>query len=304
MVYVPPPLPVELIDMVIEHLHPRDFCSFAGHYAKRDISSCALVCRSWASLVRPHVFREIDYTFFGPETGRYAQEDGICSNPRTFQMLHAFLAASPAVARHVRKLRLLQDVQVGCEPIPYDEFLAFLDVVPNLRELYLCDVAIFRKRRVAYPRSTRSLDKLHISFGSSERLWRSLSFDIRAQIACARQIGEVVLSNLEEVDFTGGDPDTGDSDWDVHGPDSDDDDSGSNEDGSDLDSEDPDSNNEDPDSSNEDEDSKNEDLGLNNEDEDEDIDSASNSDASHSNGERRFRLRCPRMSPLGEPPVV
>ncbi|KIP04543.1 hypothetical protein PHLGIDRAFT_15116 [Phlebiopsis gigantea 11061_1 CR5-6] len=210
MAGLPPPLPVELIDMIIECLHPRDFRSVTGHYAQRNMSSCALVSRSWSSIVQPHLFREIDYSFCVPDPSGDAKSE----TTSTLPMLHTFLAGFPAVARHIRKLRLRQIIQGEGEECPtvakilYAEFLALLDVMPHLQELYLHDFAVFRPADVLIHPNSRSLEKLHIAYSSVLGYTTSSSdVNLKAQIACARQIDQLVLSNIDELDFYDDDPD-------------------------------------------------------------------------------------------------
>ena len=110
-------LPPELVDDIFCYLTAENRQDWRAEwpritYNKRDLNSCALVCREWHVTARSHLFHDIAYLF---RTDTKCDE--ACSRcairkynhfdtRKTVYMLHGFLQANPGVAACIRRLRL------------------------------------------------------------------------------------------------------------------------------------------------------------------------------------------------------
>lgn len=78
------PLPLELVDMVLEYLHPADSDWDASwpvaEEVRQPLSACTLVSRSWYPFARGHLFRDVVYSFQNPPEEGPAVWSGLCSD--------------------------------------------------------------------------------------------------------------------------------------------------------------------------------------------------------------------------------
>lgn len=128
---------------------------------------CALVSRTWHTLVRPYLFRRISYAFAAHDQNLVGQE-------RTLARLHLFLEQHPEIAESVRELHLhatpLHPAPQGSLPIlePTTEYydppvlLALLALLPRLDDLRLHDVFVRTPLSHHYSEPLPSLRKLFI----------------------------------------------------------------------------------------------------------------------------------------------
>ena len=203
----PSALPVELIEMVMGHIYPKDvnIIDYAYGEIKSDLLACILVSWSWYTVVRRRLFREVKWSFAhldGPE--------GISSSnrhQRTFSMICKLLRNSPAIAQSIRKLHLRHRRYFGFStPVPkYGDFVSFLKLIPHLQELNLIDVAICHQGGAVYPPTQRcSLTNMNISYYTDFNPGRlpgtyATSVGLQALIVCAEKIDGLRLEGLGQL---------------------------------------------------------------------------------------------------------
>lgn len=217
-----PCFPPELVDAVVKELHPAlwdpQWPESPG--SKQDLHACSLVCRLWNGVARPHLFRDISFSFQRHRfTGLAASSPPLeqywrifClkrQNVRhkTLEMLLCFLQASPSVSSCVRRLKLdmwpdilfrfNEDNQV--DSVVFNEILQRL---PRLQVLHLCNILL--KSPILSNPYRSAICRLHIvSYGCyyssgggnfSQRIY-TLS-DLNNILAFFTSIDELQLSQI------------------------------------------------------------------------------------------------------------
>ncbi len=149
----------EIIDIVLGQLvsdHPTNSMEDFG--SKQYLRTSALVCRLWRDLARPHLFRDMSLSLYG----FVPPEDLIWRIPphrlkpggfKTFTMLHDLLEQSSSICAcvHSLKITMLSDpiaasdgeFETADDPSPFT-FLSVVQLLPNLRNLQLCDLLLNR----------------------------------------------------------------------------------------------------------------------------------------------------------------
>lgn len=140
------PLPLELVDMVLDNLHPADSDWDASwpvaEEVRQPLSACTLVSRSWYPFARGHLFRDVVYSFQNPPEDGPAVWSSLCSDKpqrwvshpdphpqeyylidrlplKTLQMFSDFLHQSPHLKSSIRKLRLAYYLPGGTDGKPW-----------------------------------------------------------------------------------------------------------------------------------------------------------------------------------------
>ena len=171
-----PYIPAELVDNILGNLHPNAWeeqlnDEFRG---KQNLHSCSLVSRSWSTVSRRHLFRDVIYSFKrlpdNPppdfDTGDYEGRDphpvyGVWLSSRvkprtsletvrykTFPMFCTFIRKSPAIRQYIRRLRLdawpsgSLDGYNDDNQISRDAFVQLLHDLPTLETLSLCNIIL------------------------------------------------------------------------------------------------------------------------------------------------------------------
>ena len=160
-------LPVELIEMIVEHIYPKDIDITDDVYPeiKCSLLACTLISWSWHTVVRRYLFREVRWSFAqldGPEGMALSNR-----HKRTFSMICKFLKDFSTIAQSIRKLHLRHHRYSGfLTPVPeYSDFVSLLNLIPHLQELNLVDVAICHQGGAVYPPIQRcSLANMNICY--------------------------------------------------------------------------------------------------------------------------------------------
>lgn len=139
-------LPLELVDMVLDNLHPADSDWDASwpmaEEVRQPLSACTLVSRSWYPFAQGHLFRDVVYSFQHPLEEGLAAWSALCSDKpqrwvsqsdslpqeyypinrlplKTLQMFADFLHQSPHLKTSIRKLRLANYFPGGIDGKPW-----------------------------------------------------------------------------------------------------------------------------------------------------------------------------------------
>lgn len=201
-------VPLDVVDLVLETFVPPDGewerVGYDVARPKGSLSSCSLVCRSWYSLSRRHLFRDVIYSFASKEETTWGTTDfGGHGRWRTFlsddrpddlrvkqpckslPLFIQFLLDQPTLASQIRRLSLryfpyswFHSGNIPERPqfrfddeerhVPQSLFYALLLALPNLQSLCLRDIFLKSKTFVleseALARPLVSLDVLSISY--------------------------------------------------------------------------------------------------------------------------------------------
>jgi hypothetical protein len=215
-------LPPELLDIVFSHLYEEDWevSWYILGPAKAALDSCTRVCRAWNAVARPHLFRDIVYSFrpnpysvLANEDGEYPRDDPRYAmfDPKyrpdarfkTFPMFFAFVQRSPMAQESIRRLRL-EAWPRGSSTFYEDHdgvdaklFSQLLQLLPRLRVLHMANVSIIHGPIYYAPLVHPSLKRLFIicQIGSyidgSIRQW--MDMNVATVLDCFAKIDELHL---------------------------------------------------------------------------------------------------------------
>ncbi|GJE84093.1 hypothetical protein PsYK624_001680 [Phanerochaete sordida] len=200
---MPRELPLELWGIVFSYLHSMDWepTRELPLPDKDDLAACTLVSRMWSAVARPHLFRDITYSFRPvPEDvtpndqGDYCDtlEKYECLDPardesrfKTFPMFFNFVSSSPVAQNSIRRLRLdgwpSTDEEEGTDYYPTldaEPFVALLQMLPRLCVLHLFLINVVHPPARNAPMAHPSLRRLYISSVSNtdgfQREWEDV----------------------------------------------------------------------------------------------------------------------------------
>lgn len=124
-------LPPELLEFIFVSLHPP--AKWDDGSNRRDLKSCALVCREWAQVAHSHIFAAISLQLL-PTTKPNIEAE------RTLSMLRDFLESTASVCDHVQTLKLIyrpRDIASAAEVVKSDTLHAVFRLLPHLRRVIL-----------------------------------------------------------------------------------------------------------------------------------------------------------------------
>lgn len=218
-------LPLELLDVIFCHLHGNDWelsYDLAAH-GKYELDSCSRVSRLWNVAARPHLFRDVVYSFrpipfigTPDEDGEYPRSDPKfkcfssqhkpAARFKTFPMFYSFIQRSPVVQGSIRRLRLnswpRRDDSFFDETdrVAVDAFLGLLRLLPQLRVLHLYNFGLQpippTLSPILHPSLRRVLINGRQSFKTVRLEWQDL--DVAAILDCFLKVEELEL-NLPDV---------------------------------------------------------------------------------------------------------
>ena len=215
----------DILDLVFAQLHPTEWkrCwpqSMVAKDLNKGLAACSLVSKRWRVMARPHVFRDIAYSFRAvPEEGTTAVEGEPYmaeAQYRTLRMFHAFLQQNSFARSAIKRLRLralpttandgavismlykVEDFVYGSrDMIAIELFMDVLTLTTNLSELDLRNI-IPVVPRPAFS-SGLSLQILNIAFGTSQTHadWKiQPDYATTKILSCFDSIGELEINGL------------------------------------------------------------------------------------------------------------
>lgn len=226
----------ELLSEIIGHLHPDewDVPWIDAPENKRDFYSCSLVSHAWNAATKPHLFRDIAYSFREEDKcAPYETQDNeeefklwrlfVLTRQlvryKTIRMLCTFLRKNPGIQPYVRHLKLeLWPSRKPLDPSewklgPEDEIDAslfgdLLALLPQLTVLHLHNVFVSKLPKSLSPVTRIQLQRLHIATSSiqneheSKTLWVGPTSVLDHTLVFFGEIGELHLSTWELYDAT------------------------------------------------------------------------------------------------------
>lgn len=227
-------LPLEIFGAVLEHLHPLEWeVKWVDTIQnKRDLHNCSLVSRAWNACLRPHLFRDIAYSFRRPKVdGQHHYSAAVSSmdpywaeftdarrdaRHKTLAMLVAFLRDNPSIQPYVRRLKLdnwpvddPSDHTSSCRRIGWalreadhvdpGLFAELLQNLPALQVLHLYNVIL--KEPVSFnPISCHLLRRLHIASYACRPFGDSLAHSSEPQSMIANLLSH--FSSIDELQIS------------------------------------------------------------------------------------------------------
>ena len=159
-------IPPELLDHIFSHLHYLDWETSWDHsaYGKYALDSCTRVCHSWSDVARPHLFRDVVYSFrpvpysvalnddgeYPKDISTYECFDSIYKKSarfKTLPMFYAFLQQNAMAQNSIRRLRLDAWPRGSSaffndhDGVDADIFRDLLQLLPRLRVLHLTTIS-------------------------------------------------------------------------------------------------------------------------------------------------------------------
>ncbi|KIP02916.1 hypothetical protein PHLGIDRAFT_271568 [Phlebiopsis gigantea 11061_1 CR5-6] len=184
----------DILDLVFAWLHPKEWRrswpqTMLAKDLRKDLATCSLVSKRWRAMARPHLFRDIVYTFRAVPEERTTAVEGepYLTEPRyrTLRMFHTFLQQNNFACTAIRRLQLralpatandgtvmsmfykIPDFVYGPQDMVQVElFMDILALTYNISDLDLREIIL------ALPRPTSlsglSLQTLEIYFGTAQ----------------------------------------------------------------------------------------------------------------------------------------
>lgn len=129
-------IPEELLDMVLEQLACGEWQDASD---KMLLKRCSLVCKSWCRLSRRLLFRAITiHTTFDKWIKFIADDPAIPVH--TPDQLLQFLTTHPHIARHIKELSWVNEIDPSETPYPRALLLDILLHLPSIKALDVMDM--------------------------------------------------------------------------------------------------------------------------------------------------------------------
>lgn len=194
-------LPGELIDEIMSNLHPDP-----GE-TKSALRACTVVSRAWRPLAQAHLFRHIYLTLRALPLGEqlnntlclHSSEEYAQDKPRTLNAFVEFLRQHAHHGASIRQLQLYQGLYRGAslEDCRFSAvlFTSLLQLIPNVRQLYLCAITLHPPGGPALPIHRPSLTRLELSYPGTTPTIPDLDVLLR----CFERVAELTLRVLDDI---------------------------------------------------------------------------------------------------------
>ena len=225
---MPGGLPPELLDLIFSHLHEDDWeiPKIPTAHGKYELDSCSRVCRIWSAAARPHLFRDVTYSFRAIPYDAALNEQGDYKDTlrkyecldlqykadaryKTFPMFFSFVQQSPMAQNSIRRLRL-DAWPRGKSPffdnsdcIDANVLAQLLQLLHRLRVLHLCNVGVahlpVRSAPVPHPSLRRLFVSCEVETDGIIRSWPDM--DVADVLDCFAKLEELQLDLPDVPEF-------------------------------------------------------------------------------------------------------